>query len=118
MVGCGLALLLLAAWTGFVRWRKKSIHEVKGLLRAFVWCAPLGFIALEAGWFVTELGRQPWIIYGVMKTRDAVTPMPGLAVPFTVFTGVYIFLSVVLFFLLKRQFLETVPKEGEVARAT
>ena len=47
---------------------------------------------------VTELGRQPWVIYGVMRTRDAVTPMPGLVVPFTVFTLVYLFLSVILVF--------------------
>ena len=42
---------------------------------------PMGFLAIEAGWMVTELGRQPWIIHGVMRTADAVTPMPGLIVP-------------------------------------
>ena len=67
---------------------------------------------------MTEFGRQPWVIYEVMKTSEAVTPMPRLAVPFTIFTGVYIFLSVILFFLLKRQFLQSAPKEGEAARAT
>ena len=118
MVGCGTALLLLAALTGFVQWKKKNIHDRKWLLRSFVLCAPLGFVALEAGWFVTEFGRQPWVIYELMKTSEAVTPMPGLAVPFTIFTGVYIFLSVVLFFLLKRQFLESAPKEGEAASGT
>ncbi len=41
----------------------------------------MGFIAIEAGWTVTEVGRQPWIIYGVLRTADAVTPMPGLIVP-------------------------------------
>jgi cytochrome d ubiquinol oxidase subunit I len=118
MAGCGTALLLLAALTGFVRWKKKSIHDGKWLLRSFILCAPLGFVALEAGWFVTEFGRQPWVIYQVMKTSEAVTPMPGLAVSFTIFTGVYLFLSVILFFLLKRQFLESTPKEGEAAHAT
>ena len=53
--------------------------------RAFCSCvalaAPLGFIAVEAGWTVTEVGRQPWIIYGVLRTRDALTPMPGLIWP-------------------------------------
>ena len=68
---------------------------------------PLGFIAIEAGWVVTEVGRQPWIIYGIMRTADAVTPMPGLVVPFVTFTLLYIILSVVLVFLLRRQFLET-----------
>ena len=46
--------------------------------------APLGFIAIEAGWTVTEVGRQPWVVYGVLRTADAVTPMPGLVVPFVV----------------------------------
>ena len=64
----------------------------------------MGFIAIEAGWMVTELGRQPWIIYNVMRTEEAVTPMPGIAVPFAVFTGIYLFLSVVLVYLLRREF--------------
>jgi len=79
-------------------------------LRALVGCAPLGFIAVETGWFVTELSRQPWIIYGVMRTRDAVTPMPGLFVPFTTFTVLYLLLGVIVIFLLRRQFLETRPR--------
>jgi cytochrome bd ubiquinol oxidase subunit I len=109
MIGFGTILLVLAAWTGVARWRCGSISESRRLLRGFVVCAPLGFMALETGWFVTEFGRQPWIIYGVMKTSEAVTPMPGLAVPFTGFTGVYVFLSVALVSLLRRQFRE--PKE-------
>jgi cytochrome d ubiquinol oxidase subunit I len=59
---------------------------------------------------VTEVGRQPWVIYGYMRTAEAVTPMPGLVVPFTTFTLLYIFLSVILVFLLRRQFLETAPR--------
>jgi cytochrome d ubiquinol oxidase subunit I len=66
--------------------------------------APLGFIAIEAGWTVTEVGRQPWIIYGIMKTRDAVTPMPGLVYPLALFTGVYLLLSFVVTWLMVRQF--------------
>ena len=70
---------------------------------------------------VTEAGRQPWIIDGVMRTREAITPMPGLAVPFVLFTAVYIFLAIVVVFLLRRQFLETgnlMPAQpSEVTRA-
>jgi cytochrome bd-type quinol oxidase subunit 1 len=73
-------------------------------------CSPFGFIALETGWFVTELGRQPWIIYGFMRTKDAVTPMPGLVVPFTTFTIVYLLLATIVIFLLRRQFMETHPR--------
>jgi len=78
----------------------------------------MGFIAIEAGWMVTELGRQPWIIYHVLRTSEAVTPMPGLVVPFTLFTVVYLFLSVALVFLLRRQFLETAPRKMEQRYAT
>lgn len=63
----------------------------------------MGFIAIEAGWMVTEIGRQPWIIHGVMRTADAVTPMPGIAYSFYIFTAVYISLSLIVMFLLYRQ---------------
>ena len=74
------------------------------MLRIIALSGPLGFIALEAGWTVTETGRQPWIIQGVMKTADAVTPMPGLVYPMTLFTVVYLFLSFVVTWLMVRQF--------------
>jgi cytochrome bd ubiquinol oxidase subunit I len=64
---------------------------------------PLGFIAIEAGWTVTEVGRQPWIIQGFVRTADAVTPMPGLVVPFLVFTALYVGLAISVVFLLYRQ---------------
>ena len=73
-------------------------------------------MAIEAGWVVTEMGRQPWIIYGVMRTADAVTPMPGLVVPFVTFTLVYIALSVILVVLLRRGFLETSPARRDGVR--
>ena len=110
MVGTGSAMFAVAAWVAWVWWRTRRLPDNKWLLRALVGCAPLGFIAVETGWFVTELGRQPWIIYGVMRTRDAVTPMPGLFVPFTTFTVVYLLLGVMVIFLLRRQFLETRPR--------
>ena len=65
---------------------------------------PFGFIALEAGWIVTEVGRQPWIIYGIMKTKDAVTPMPGLIYPMLLFSLVYVILAFVVTWLMVRQF--------------
>jgi len=72
----------------------------------------LGFVALEAGWMVTELGRQPWIVQGIMKTSDAVTPMPGLVVPFVLFTVIYIGLGAVVIALIGRTVLETAPARG------
>lgn len=64
---------------------------------------PLGYVALEAGWVVTEVGRQPWIIYGIMRTKDAVTPMPGIAYSFYIFSAIYFSLSIIVTFLLYRQ---------------
>ncbi len=110
MVGTGSAMLAVAVWVICIWWRTRRLSDNKWLLRALVCSAPLGFIAVETGWFVTELGRQPWIIYGVMRTRDAVTPMPGLFVPFTTFTVVYLLLGFIVIFLLRRQFLETRPR--------
>lgn len=78
-------------------------------MKTFFIATPFGYIALEAGWTVTEVGRQPWIIYGVMKTIDAVTPMPGIQYSFYFFTFVFISLSVVLMFLIGRQ-IKMVPK--------
>ena len=110
MVGAGFAMLTVAAWVAEIWWRTRRLPDNKWLLRALVCCSPLGFIAVETGWFVTELGRQPRIIYGLMRTGDAVTPMPGLIVPFTTFTIVYLLLAVIVIFLLRRQFMETHPR--------
>jgi cytochrome bd ubiquinol oxidase subunit I len=110
MVGTGSLMFAVAAWVAWIWWRTRRLPDSKWLLRVLVCCAPLGFIAVETGWFVTELGRQPWIIFGFMRTRDAVTPMPGLVVPFTTFTTVYLLLAVIVIFLLRRQFMETQPR--------
>jgi len=104
MVACG-TLLALIGLVFIVRfYMKKDIIPKRWFLKLLVFCAPLGFIALEAGWTVTEVGRQPWIIYGIMKTKDAVTPMPGLIVPFIAFTLLYVFLAVNVTWLMVRQF--------------
>ena len=117
MVGSGFALLTLAVWAGWLWVRRRRLPDDKWLLRALVAAGPLGFIAIETGWFVTEVGRQPWIIYGIMRTEEAVTPMPGLVVPFTTFTALYVFLSVILVFLLRRQFMETHPESPATGEA-
>jgi cytochrome d ubiquinol oxidase subunit I len=109
MVGAGFAMLALAGWALWLWWRWRRLPDDRWLLRALVVAGPLGLIAIEAGWVVTEVGRQPWIIYGVMRTAEAVTEMRGLVVPFVTFTTVYVFLSVILVYLLRRQFLETDP---------
>jgi cytochrome d ubiquinol oxidase subunit I len=106
MVAAGFLMMGMAVW-GFWNWKHDRLFSSVRFLRALIWAAPLGFIALEAGWVVTEVGRQPWIIQGVMRTAEAVTPMPGLIVPFITFTLLYILLAVVVVWLLLRQFQES-----------
>jgi cytochrome d ubiquinol oxidase subunit I len=100
----GLLMMGVALWAAARWWRRRgALFNNRWFLRALVFAAPAGMIAIEAGWTVTEVGRQPWIIQGVMRTKDAVTPMPGLIVPFLVFTLLYIFLAAIVVWLLLRQ---------------
>jgi cytochrome d ubiquinol oxidase subunit I len=103
MVGIGTLLLLVSLIYFFTLSKKKPLTEKRWLLKLFVVAIPLGYIALEAGWVVTEVGRQPWVIYGVMRTKDAVTPMPGIAYSFYIFSAIYVSLSIIVTFLLYRQ---------------
>jgi cytochrome d ubiquinol oxidase subunit I len=103
MIGIGSLLALISLVFFFLNWRKKELVYHPRFLKILTFCIPLGFIALEAGWTVTEVGRQPWIIYKVMRTKDAVTPMPGIQYSFYITLFVYLFLSVVLLWLMKRQ---------------
>ncbi|HSE21162.1 MAG TPA: cytochrome ubiquinol oxidase subunit I [Pyrinomonadaceae bacterium] len=103
MVALGTVMAAVALWGAFLWWRRRSVPDGKWFLRSLVWTAPAGMLAIEAGWTVTEVGRQPWIIYGFMRTAEAVTPMPGLVVPFLLFTFLYLFLAVVVAWLLIRQ---------------
>jgi cytochrome d ubiquinol oxidase subunit I len=115
MVALGTYMALLSLWIIWSAWRRHDIASDRRLLVAIAVAAPMGFIAIEAGWTVTEVGRQPWIIYGVMRTADAVTPMPGLMYPFLVFTVLYCFLGVIVGWLLYRQILRS-PRESEWSR--
>lgn len=103
MVAIGMALAILSLYLIYIFLRKRLDLANKRLLRLLVLCTPLGFIAIEAGWTVTEVGRQPWIIYRVMRTSEALTPMPGLIYPFILFLVLYLFLSAILILLMKRQ---------------
>jgi cytochrome d ubiquinol oxidase subunit I len=119
MVGTGSAMALLAGVTLFLRWRHKAWPEGRRVLGGWLLCGPLGVVAMEAGWLVTEWGRQPWIVRGLMRTADAATPVPNLAVPFWTFTLVYLFLGAMVTFLLVRQVAGTLPghESEEVAHA-
>src|SRR2546426_598200 len=107
MVALGTYMALVALWAGWRGWRGQDLAHDRRLMRALALATPMGFIATEAGWVVTEVGRQPWVIYGVLKTADAVTPMPGLIVPFLTFTLLYCFLGAIVSWLLYRQIIRS-----------
>ncbi len=115
MVGLGTYLALVSLWAGWTALRGRDLAANRRLLQAIALGAPMGFIAIEAGWTVTEVGRQPWIIHGVLRTADAVTPMPGLIVPFLLFTLLYCFLGVIVVWLLYRQIIRS-PTPAEWSR--
>ncbi len=112
MVGLGSVMALVALWSLTVLLRRQELAGRPLLLKAIAACAPLGFVAIEAGWTVTEVGRQPWIIHGVLRTSQAVTPMPGLVYTMLGFTLLYIFLGLVVAWLLYAQILRS-PRHQE-----
>lgn len=112
MVALGTYLALVSLWAGWLALRRRDLAAHRGFLRALALGTPMGFIAIECGWMVTEIGRQPWVVHGVIRTADAVTPMPGLVVPFLLFTLLYIGLAAAVVWLLRRQILES-PREPE-----
>jgi cytochrome bd ubiquinol oxidase subunit I len=113
MVGLGSYMAGVALWALIVIVRRGEPARHPMLLRALVAAGPMGFIAIEAGWTVTEVGRQPWIVYGVLRTADAVTPMPGLIVPFVTFTALYAMLGVIVVSLLRHLVLTTAGDDAD-----
>jgi len=107
MVALGSALALVALWTAWSAWRRREMPEQRMLLRALVLVAPFGFLATEAGWIVTEVGRQPWVVQGLMRTSAAVTPMPGLVVPMLLFILLYLGLGAIVVMLIASLVRET-----------
>jgi cytochrome d ubiquinol oxidase subunit I len=94
MVGIGSLMLVLAWLSALQLWRGRLLQS-KWLLRGWNWMLPSGFIALVAGWFVTEMGRQPWVVYGLLRTADAVGPhsawMTALSLAVYVIGYVFVF---------------------------
>ncbi|MFL5264148.1 MAG: cytochrome ubiquinol oxidase subunit I [Anaeromyxobacteraceae bacterium] len=103
MVGAGTLLALVSVVAAALAWRARGVPTGRRFLTAVAAAGPLGFVALEAGWLVTEWGRQPFTIRDVMRTADAVTPVRNLAVPFAGFMLLYVFLAVMVGLLLWRQ---------------
>ncbi|MDT7815032.1 MAG: cytochrome bd ubiquinol oxidase subunit, partial [Acidobacteriaceae bacterium] len=115
MVGCGSLLSLFALLAGWLTWKRPPLSNHKSFLKALVLVSPLGFVALEAGWMVTELGRQPWIIYHLMRTKDAVTSMPNVMITFLAMTALYVVLGIIVVWLLSRHVI-AVPDRKQLER--
>lgn len=103
MVGSGFLMAFAGVLYLIFSWRWKHLLLKRWWLYFIALLTPLGFIAVEAGWTVTEVGRQPWIINGIMRTKDAVSSMPGLQYSFYVITSVYILLTIIIVWLMRRQ---------------
>lgn len=101
MVGIGFALLGLAAWFGWSAWRRKKLPESIWFWRAAAVSGVAAVVAMEAGWIVTEVGRQPWIVQGFMRTEEAVTQAQGIWFVFAGTVLLYSALAVVTFKALK-----------------
>ncbi len=101
MAGCAgiFVLLALLAW-----WYRKDMENHPRLLKALTYAIPLPYFSIMAGWAVAEIGRQPWIVYNLMRTSDAVSPVPAssVAISLVAFTVVFIFLGVVDICLLRK----------------
>ena len=100
MVGLGFLFLLLSAWA---TWKRAAPEENPLLLKLLLWSIPLPYLAIELGWTLAEVGRQPWIVYGLMKTADAASPAISTGQVLTTvigFTLVYTLLGIADFYLL------------------
>ena len=113
MVALGMLMFAVSILYFFVLWKNRNFEKNLWLLKLFALSTPLGFMAVEAGWTVTEVGRQPWILHGILRTRDAVTPMPGIQYTFYLFTLIYISLAIFVTLLLYRQ-IKMVPVKYDV----
>jgi cytochrome bd ubiquinol oxidase subunit I len=102
MVGLGSALLLLAGWFAWTWWRRRRIPRTAWFLRAVAVSGLAAIVAMEAGWVTTEVGRQPWIVYGILRTADAVSPAPGLYLCFYAVVVIYVLLTALTVFVLRR----------------
>jgi cytochrome d ubiquinol oxidase subunit I len=111
MVGIGSLLALLAVVFLFVVWRRKRLPISRWFFRALVIAGPLSYVALIAGWVTTEVGRQPWVVYRIMRTNDAVTGASGIPVGYGVLAAVYALLVVAVFWTLWKLARSSMPPE-------
>jgi cytochrome d ubiquinol oxidase subunit I len=112
MVGIGMWMLVVAAWAAVTGIRHRRWPRSRTFLWAVVGLGPLSVAALEAGWMVTEVGRQPWIVQGYMRTAEAVTEAPGVWTVFVVTLGIYLLIGSVTVSILGRLARLPLPEEA------
>jgi cytochrome d ubiquinol oxidase subunit I len=93
MVGLGFLMLLLGLWGAWARWNNQ-LYQSKIFLRFAVLMGPAGLVALLAGWLTTEIGRQPWVVYGAMRTKDAVSNHSVLEMSITLIVFIVMYVAV------------------------
>ena len=101
MVGICSALIALGLWLGIAWWRKRDIPKTPWFLRAVAVSGVSAVVALECGWIVTEVGRQPWVVYRILRTEDAVTKADGVWVTFIAVLLLYVALGAALVIVLR-----------------
>jgi cytochrome d ubiquinol oxidase subunit I len=114
MAGIGTGLALLGVWFVVTWYRKRRLPSSPWFFRLVMLAGPLAFVALIAGWITTEVGRQPWIVYQVMRTEEAVTNADGLGVGYVALILVYVGVGAAVVWLLRR--LARKPPENELVR--
>ncbi len=102
MVGIGTALLGLGLWLGITWWRKRDFPQSKWFLRSVAVSGVAAIVAMECGWIVTEVGRQPWVVNGIMRTEEAITGASGVWVTFSIVLVLYTLLGVATVVVLRR----------------
>jgi cytochrome d ubiquinol oxidase subunit I len=122
MVGLGFGLLALGGWLAWSWWRRRELPASRWFLRAVAATGVAAVVAMEAGWITTEVGRQPWIVYQVLKVSNAVNPAPGLQYSLAPVLAGYALLSVATVYVLRRMTrsrpVPEAPQESDVRAYT
>ncbi|WP_329260357.1 cytochrome ubiquinol oxidase subunit I [Actinoallomurus sp. NBC_01490] len=118
MVGIGFFLLALGAWPAWTWWRRREPPGSSWFLRAVTVSGVAAIIAMEAGWVTTEVGRQPWIVYGVLRVKDTVNPAGGIGWGFPALVAVYVALTVATVYVLRYMVRRRPVAFGIIARGS
>jgi cytochrome d ubiquinol oxidase subunit I len=110
MVAVGTALVGLGAWLALAWWRRRDLPRSRLFMLAAAAAGPGAVLALESGWVVTEVGRQPWIVYGLVRTADAVTDAPNIRLGYYALLVVYTAMTGATVYVLRR--LARLPREA------